>query len=397
MSKPIRAVRAGKIWTPDGWLDDHTLTIVDGRISAVDPSGDNRADDALDVGDGVVIPGLVDLQVNGALNHGFQAQDRAYFVDILDYHLRVGTTTLLPTLVTAPESTLLESLTTLATLKTELPITLPGIHLEGPFLAPEKSGAHDATALHEPDLAMAQRFYDAVQGQLRLVTIAPELPGSTDVIRFFAEKDVIVSAGHSAAPYEAMRVAVDAGMTFVTHAGNASDWPYRAMGELGFMTSELGVVGSLMAIPDLGGGVIMDGFHFHPALLAPLLQVKGVDKLVLVSDASTVAGCPPGHYTSGGLIVEVHAEGYATSGRGGGWLAGSTITLLDAVQRAVKLAGLRLHDAVTMASLTPARYLNLHERKGHLQVGADADLLALDADLNLKYVIAQGVLVNAGT
>jgi N-acetylglucosamine-6-phosphate deacetylase len=390
MAEPISTVRAGKLWTPDGWLSDSTLTITDGRISAIGPA----ADDGLNVPDGIVIPGLVDLQVNGALNHSFQSQDRAHFVDILRYHLRAGTTTLLPTLITAPEATLLKSLSELSAYNVDLPVTLPGIHLEGPFLAPEKSGAHDTTALCDPDLSLAQRYFDAARGNLRLLTLAPELPGADTVIRFFAERSVVVSAGHSAAPFNAMQAAVNAGLSLVTHAGNASDWPHRAMGAMGFMTSEPGVVGSLLAIEELSGGVIMDGFHFHPALLAPLLKVKGVEKLLLVSDASTVAGCEPGSYTSGGLIVEVHPEGYATSGRGGGWLAGSTITLLDAVQRAVKLAGISLHDAVTMAALTPARFLNLHDRKGHLNIGADADLLVLDADLNLRHVVAQGMLVS---
>ncbi len=393
MFKPLRAVRAGKIWTPVGWLNDHTLSIAEGHISAVEPTGTTITDDILDASDHFVIPGLVDLQVNGALNYSFQAQDRDHIPDILDYHLRAGTTTLLPTLVTAPDVTLLDSLAGSANLEVDLPITLPGIHLEGPFLAPEKSGAHDATALREPDLELAGKLFAAASGKLRLLTLAPELPGAAAVIQFFADRGVSVAAGHSAAQFVDMQAAVNAGLSLVTHAGNASDWPHRALGSLGFMTSEPGVVGSLLALPELSGGIIMDGFHFHPALLAPLLQVKGGDRLFLVSDASTVAGCQPGSYRSGGLVVEVYPEGYATSGRGGGWLAGSTITLLDAVQRAVQLAGLRLHDAVRLASLTPARILNVHERKGQLQVGADADLLVLDNDLQLQQVVAQGLLV----
>lgn len=381
---------------PDGWRTNCAITIQAGRISNLRPIEETApVADALDARDGIVIPGLVDLQVNGALGHSFQAQDRAHFHRILGHHLAAGTTTLLPTLVTAKQETLVESLAWLATVLDNSPsVTLPGIHLEGPFLALEKSGAHDTHALRQPDVSLAKRFAEAAQGKIVLFTLAPELPGAEAVIRFFADAGVIVAVGHSAAHHDDIRRAINAGLSFVTHAGNASDWPHRALGSAGFMTSQPGVVGSLMIEAALGGSIIMDGFHFHPALLKPLLQLKGTAKLTLISDASTVAGSPPGTYESGGLIVEVHPDGYATSGRGGGWLAGSTITLLDAVQRAVELGGLDLHQAVTMASLTPARYLNIHDRKGHLNIGTDADLLVLDSDLRLQQVVAQGVLVS---
>ncbi|MEZ4637882.1 MAG: amidohydrolase family protein [Caldilineaceae bacterium] len=220
------------------------------------------------------------------------------------------------------------------------------------------------------------------------------MPGALPVIAALVQQGIIVSAGHTAATYATMQDALRAGLSCVTHAGNASDWPHRAPGVLGFMASEPGIVGTLLAEPNLTCGVIMDGHHFHPALLAPLVQVKGADHVVLVSDASTVAGCPPGNYTGGGLEVTIHPEGFATSGRGGGWLAGSTITLLDALQRAVKLARLPLHTAVYMATHAPALLLGLSPRKGSLMPGSDADLLVLDSDLNLKHVLVRGHLIH---
>ena len=324
MKKSVHQIWAGKIWTPDGWLNDHAIMVEKGRIAALQPIPPaHLSADIIDARDGVVIPGLVDLQVNGALNYSFQVTDAAYFEDVLAYHLNAGTTTLLPTLVTASKETLIESLSWLAgVLDVSLPLTLPGIHLEGPFLAAAKSGAHDSHALRNPDVALTERFIEAAQGHIAIFTLAPELPGAKAVIHHLVDAGVVVAAGHSAARYQDMRRAVEAGLSFVTHAGNATDWPHRAMGSRGFMSSEPGVVGSLMIEPALGGSIIMDGFHFHPALLKPLLALKGAEKLALLSDASTVAGCPPGTYESGGLIVEVHAEGYATSGRGGGWLAG---------------------------------------------------------------------------
>lgn len=393
----VRRILASEVWTPEQHLQQQMIVIEDGKIVGLETiSTASSESDTLDARDAIVIPGLIDLQVNGALGWSFQSVHREHYDEILAYHLKNGTTTLLPTLVTAPDQTIIDSLQTVAAyLDSNTLMTLPGIHLEGPFLAPEKSGAHDTTSLCFPDLELAQKFYKASNSKLIMTTLAPELSGSSEVISFFSEQNVIVSAGHSAATYEQMQQAIEAGLSFVTHAGNASDWPHRSMGQLGFMTSEPGVVGAFLAESSLGGGVILDGYHFHPALVSPMLQVKGTDNLVLVSDASTVAGCPVGEYDSGGLIVEVHPEGFATSGRGGGWLAGSIITLLEAVQVAVEHANIEFQDAITMASLSPAKWLKIDNRKGQIRVGNDADILVLNKDLSLRHVIINGNIVQA--
>jgi N-acetylglucosamine-6-phosphate deacetylase len=422
MRRAIKKILATQVLTPLQDLPCSEIIIADGKIAEIVLRPDGCVDEdahVLNVMDGIVIPGLVDLQVNGALGWSFQTHDREHFEEILAFHLARGTTTLLPTLVTADKGTLFDSLGTLADFITpytsgeesleyeeeaerarEAPVTLPGIHLEGPFLSPEKTGAHDAEVLHPPDVALAQRFHAAAQGKLAIVTLAPELSGARDLISYFATQStptgghVVVAAGHSAATYRQMQDAIASGLSFVTHAGNASDWPHRAMGELGFLTSQPGLVGSLMIEPSLGGSVILDGYHFHPALLAPLLRIKGPERLVLISDASPVAGCPPGEYKSGGVLATIHPQGFATSGRGGGWLAGSIITLLAAVQRAVSLAGLTLQEAVTMATLGPARWLGLAHRKGQIRVGADADFVILNRDLSLRHVIVGGQLLS---
>jgi N-acetylglucosamine-6-phosphate deacetylase len=391
----IKQIHGGQVWMPDGFLSNQTLTLNGGKVTDIQPAGKSAptGEGIINAIDGLVIPGLIDIQVNGALGWSFQAEHQAQFDAIIGYHLSHGTTSLLPTLVTAPAETLLSSLSVLAAyIARPKPVSLPGIHLEGPFLAPEKRGAHDESALLDPDIGLARQFEQAAQGHLKLLTLAPELPGALDLIEYFAEKKVIVSAGHSAASYADLHTAVETGLSLVTHAGNASDWPHRALGDLGFLTSEPGVVGAMMAEEALAGSIILDGYHFHPALFGPLVRLKGPEKIILVSDAAPVAGCPPGDYDSGGLRVTVHPEGFATSGRGGGWLAGSIITLLTAVQRAVTLAGVSLHQAVMMASLSPARLLKIADQKGQIGPGFDADLVILNQDLSLRHVIAQGVV-----
>jgi N-acetylglucosamine-6-phosphate deacetylase len=367
------------------------ISFSSGRIASIEPCPRPPAG-FLDAGDGIVTPGLVDIQVNGALAHGFQSHDRAHFDEIVDFHLRSGTTCMLPTLVTAHDDILCESLRVLAAYCAEQPAAaLPGIHLEGPFLAPAKSGAHDPDALRLPDPALAARFLASAvhdgRSFLRMTTVAPELPGAQDLIAQFTRAAVVVAAGHSAARFADVQAGVRAGLRTITHAGNASDWPHRELNDLGFMGSEPGLVGALLAIPELAGSVIMDGFHFHPALLQPLLALKGPTHFFLTSDASSVAGCPPGDYEGGGLAARVDPRGFALSLRGGQWLAGSTITLADAVRRAVQLAGLSFNAAIYAASAAPAALIGLAGRKGSLQPGADADLLVWDDDMRVRVVL----------
>ena len=387
-----RSVLVSQAYLPQSSSVPQTIHLAEGRIASISPGWKDHGSQVLDARDGLVIPGLVDIQVNGGLGWSFQASDREHFAEILAYALAHGTTTLLPTLVTAPPEILIPSLSTLAEFtRTEQPVTLPGIHLEGPFLSPTKSGAHDPAALRMPDLELMQGLYDAAQGTLKIVTLAPELPGALALIRMLANHGVVVSAGHSTATYRQIQAAMSAGLTFMTHMGNASDWPQRAMDERGFLGSEPGFVGSFLAIPELGGSIIADGFHFHPALIRPLALLKPY-WLVLVSDASTVTGLPPGIYTSGGLGAEIHPEGFATSTLGGGWLAGSIISLLDAVRCAVQAGGLSIEQAVTLATRNPAYWIGLGGRKGAIRLGADADMLVLNQDLSLRHVIAAGKL-----
>lgn len=394
MPTPLRSVISGEAYLPRAVSAPQTIHVADGRITSILPGWTKDGSAVLDARDGIVIPGLVDIQVNGALGWSFQAGDQDHYHEITDFALAHGTTTLLPTLVTAPWEIITASLAALAAFsKTEKLVTLPGIHLEGPFLSPLKSGAHDPAALRLPDINLMEQFLAAAQGTLKIVTLAPELLRALELIDSLARRGIIVSAGHSAATYQQILAAVKTGLRFMTHMGNASDWPQRAMDARGFLGSEPGFVGSYMAIPELGGSIIADGFHFHPSLIRPLACLKP-DKLVLVSDASSVTGLPIGIYSSGGLSAEIHPEGFATSTRGGGWLAGSIISLLDAVRCAVLSGGLSIEQAVTLASLNPARLLGMNGRKGEICPGADADLLVLNHDLSLRHVIACGQLIS---
>jgi len=370
------SVWAPRAVTPEGVRSGVRVVVEDGRIQALVDAAEPSADDEA-FPEATLLPGLVDLQVNGGNGAAYDSQDPKERERATRQHLERGTTSLLAALVTAPLEHLQAALTALAgDVDPSGPVV--GVHLEGPFLSAEKSGAHAAASLCDPSLALVDGMLARAKGTLRMVTLAPELPGALEAIARFAESGVVVAAGHSVATHAELERAIEAGLSFVTHLGNASDWPGRPFDEdLQFRRSEPGLVGTFLFDTRLSGSVILDGFHLHPGLARALVLLRGPDHLVLVSDATPAAGLGPGRYQMGGLDAQVHEGGYATAGQG---LAGSVITLLDAVRVAVEQSGLSLTEAVGMASTTPAQVIGLADRKGALAPGLDADLLLVDRD-----------------
>lgn len=335
----------------------------------------------------LLVPGLVDLQVNGALGYAFDDSEREHREKAVAHHLNRGTTSLLATLVSAPLDRLNRAVEQLASDVSEAGPVL-GIHLEGPFLAGDKAGAHAAQWLCDPQPAVVTGLLGRAQGTLRMLTLAPELPGALEATERLAAAGVVVAAGHTVASAAQLSRAVDAGLTFVTHVGNATDWPSRVYdSELRYRRSEPGVVGSFLTDQRLQGSLILDGLHLDPGLAAALVRLRGPDAICLVSDATPATGLGPGNYTVGGLDATVHPDGHATAGEG---LAGSMITLLEAVRTAIALAGLPVETALQMATATPARIAGVAGRKGVIRVGADADWLALSEGFEADAVYVRG-------
>ena len=279
----------------------------------------------------------------------------------MSFHLRRGTTSMLATLVSAPLERLESALARLAEDLGEGG-PLVGIHLEGPFLSEEKCGAHSRENLCDPTPERVDRLLAKAGSGLRMVTLAPERDGALDATARFHRAGAVVSAGHSRATRSQLRDAIDQGLSFMTHVGNASDWPDRPYDpERGYRRSEPGMVGTFLCDPELRGSVIMDGHHLHPELVRALVELRGPGSVALISDATPAAGLAPGRYQLGGLDAEIHAGGYATAGGG---LAGSVIPLVSAVREAVCSATLSLADAVRMATVTPADVIGLEARQG---------------------------------
>jgi N-acetylglucosamine-6-phosphate deacetylase len=383
------ALWAERALTPGRVLERVRLVARGGRIAELRAPAEPEPGDGVHRG-GTLAPGLVDLQVNGALGAGFEDADVGARRRAADHHVRAGTTSLLAALVSAPLERLEAALERLRADAREGGPVL-GVHLEGPFLDEQKRGAHDAAALCDPTQERVERLAAAAGPALRLVTLAPERTGALEAIERFASGGAVVAAGHSRARFARVEEAVARGLSFVTHVGNASDWPTRAFdAALGHRASEPGLIGAFLCDRRLRGSLILDGRHLHPGLARALVELRGTESVALVSDATPATGLAPGRYRLGRLEVELHPGGYATAGEG---LAGSAVPLLEMVRVAVREAGLPLAQALEMASLTPARVLGLGEKKGRLAEGFDADLLVLDDALALRAVYRAGARV----
>lgn len=360
-------VRARHVLTPSGSLSPGEVRIGAGRIQSVSTTSGP-------VDDVVVAPGFIDLQVNGVDDVDCARADEAGF-DRLDGLLAAsGVTAWLPTLVSQPLARYarpLEAIAVAAARGGPRPTVL-GAHLEGPFLG-GRPGAHRPQDVIAVDLDWLASLPDIV----RLVTIAPEALGSTDAIRALVARGVVVSLGHSAADIATSTHATDAGASMVTHL-------FNGMGPLHHRAP--GIAGLALADDRLAAGLIADLVHIDPALLRIAFRAKGADRIVLVSDA---VAWRAGHLVDQALAVVEGAPRLSD-----GTIAGSVLTLDQAVRNTVEHAGVSLADAVRAASTTPADVLGLADR-GRISAGAHADLVVLDADdLTVRRTLVGGVTIH---
>ncbi|TWT16873.1 N-acetylglucosamine-6-phosphate deacetylase [Luteimonas wenzhouensis] len=363
----------GRVLGDAGFLEGHAVLVEGGRIATVAAAGDPRVRDAdaVDLEGGWLLPGFIDAQVNGGggvlLNNtptveGVRAIARA--------HRRFGTTGLLPTLISDRVGTMREAI---AAVREAIARGVPGvlgIHLEGPYLAPARKGTHDASVFRVPDadeVALATSLGNGVT----VLTLAPERVPA-DTIRDLVARGVIVCAGHTAADYAATRAGLDAGVRGFTHL-------YNAMTPIA--GREPGVVGA--ALEDQGSwcGIIVDGVHVHPASLRVALAAKPRGKLFLVTDAMPMVGAgSPSFELYGETITAV--DGVVRNAAGA--LAGSALDMATAVRNCVRLLGLPLEEAARMAATYPARFLRIDGERGRIAPGLAADLVLLDAALQVR-------------
>jgi N-acetylglucosamine-6-phosphate deacetylase len=400
-----RLLTGGRIVTPGGVFSPGWIRLAGDLIGAVgagDPRGQLAGLAAVDLRGQWVLPGFVDMHVHGGGGASFTEGTAEQARQAAEFHRRHGSTSLVASLVTAPVATLEARAAMLAGLADEGVIA--GIHLEGPFLAPARRGAQDPRHMIAPDVAVFERLQAAARGHLRVITLAPELPGAAAVIQAAVRSGVTAAIGHTDATADVTAAAIDAGASHATHLFN---------GMRPLHHREPGAAGALLDRDEVSCEVIADGAHLHDITIRLTARAAGPGRLVLITDAMAAAGMPDGSYQLGSMSVNVtggvarlggdrsaddpgpagdrSADGPGPAGgpTPPGAIAGSTATMASVVAHAIA-AGLPVPEVAAAASTTPARVLGLGHWTGALGPGLAADLVVCDDEFRLRAVMRRG-------
>ncbi len=371
------------ICAPDGPIEGGALLLDAGKIvevgsaEAVARPADARAVDGTGL---IACPGFIDLQFNGGFGHDF-TDDPSAIWQVAAALPRYGVTAFLPTIITSPLETVAAAQDVVTTGRPrDFTGAEPlGLHIEGPFLNPQKKGAHNPRYLRPPDVCAVAGWSPATG--VRLVTLAPELPGALAIVALLSGRGVLVSAGHSAATFDQAKAGIDAGIRYGTHLFNAMPT---------LQHREPGLPGALLTDPRATVGLIADGVHTHPAIVSLAWQALGSRRLSLVTDAMAALGMPAGTHRLGDFDVNVDA----TSARlADGTLAGSVLSLDQALRTLVAMTGCSLDDALPTMTSTAARAIGVDRERGRLAPGAVGDVVLLSPDLHVRTTIVGGDIV----
>jgi len=333
--------------------------------------------------DKYIAPGYIDIHVHGGGGSDVMDGDYEAINQIAITHSHFGTTSFLPTTMTMSKDKIIRSLRSIceAVKKGTAGAEILGIHMEGPYINPEKKGAQKEEDIKKISIEEFLEFNQASGNLIRLVTIAPEMPGAIGLIKYLYKQGIIASAGHTNATYAQVQAGIQAGLSHVTHT-------FNAMRELHHR--EPGVVGAALISPELTVEVIADGIHIHPVVIKILIKAREGEKIVLITDAMKAAGLKEGTYDLGGQEVTVN-KGQARLKDG--TLAGSVLTMDKAVKNMVSKVGVPLPKAIQMASFNPARSIGIDDKKGSLEPGKDADIVILNKNLETELTIVAGKIV----
>lgn len=382
-SEPSRVMllSGGRVLTPSG-IETTDVLVAGDHVRTIEPAaGLTEPVPVMDVSGFLIAPGFIDLQINGGFGHDF-TRDPSSIWEVGMRLPEYGVTAFLPTIITAPAAAISEAQRVLAEGPPEgysgaIPI---GLHLEGPMLSSRQSGTHDKYFLREPASVDTETW--SVDSHVRMVTLAPELPGALAVITELTGHGVVVSIGHSSASYDEATAGIRAGATVATHLFNAMS---------GFRHREPGLAGAILENRDVFAGMIVDGIHSHPATVRIAWHVKGPDHLVLITDAMAAMGVGYGTFAIADVDVVVGDTGPRNAS---GALAGSVLTMDEAVRNLVAFADCSEEQAVRAASGNAAQVIG-ERLRGVVHVGARADLVLLDRDLHVRSTLVGGEVVYA--
>lgn len=382
-------VKNAIVYAPERLADGTAVLCGDGAILAVGPAEEVPCPAGAEVIDATglsLVPGFIDLQLNGAFGDDFTADPETMW-RVGEQVVRYGVTAFLPTIITSPLAQVAHGQRALrhgrpAGFRGAEPI---GLHLEGPFLNAQKKGAHNPAHIR-PATAEAIAGWSPVSG-VRLVTLAPELPGALEAARTLADRGVLVSAGHSTATFEQATAGFDAGIRYGTHLFNAM--PALAH-------RDPGLPGALLTDDRVTVGFIADGVHTHPSVIKLVWQTLGPSRLNLVTDAMAALGMPPGHHRLGDydVVVDERSCHLADGTRAGSVLAGSILAMDEAIRNVMDATGCSLGDVLPTVTTVPARAIGLAESRGRIERGYVADLVVLSPDCHVEATVADGRVVH---
>ncbi len=367
----ITAISAAELLTPTEQISSPVVLVEDGLVTRL---GSREAVEIpsnatlLEFPSAVLAPGFIDIHIHGSAGYDVMQGQQKGLEKMASFLAHRGVTSFLATTVTAERPVLLAAVERLAEQIDKWPSDSPaatpfGIHMEGPWISKVRCGVHPTTAIENPSLEMFDRYYRAANGYLRLITIAPELPGATEVIREAVKRGVRVSLGHTDSELRHADAALQAGATHATHTFNAM----RPLNH-----RDPGVLGRVLESSAISAEIIADGIHVDPVVVDLFLRCKGADQAVLVTDATSATGMPDGQYKLGTFEVTVKGDRCEFNGN----LAGSVLTLERAVRNVMQYSGWSLGQSVRLATANPARVVG-ESCRGTISPGKRADITIL--------------------
>lgn len=374
-----------KLVTPYEVLIGYGVVASEGKIINIDLEENipkNNINETIDGKGQYLSPGFIDIHNHGNSGYDFMDSTEEAIEYIGNYHLQNGVTSYLGTVLTQSYENIIKAVKNIANYENKNNISqILGIHLEGPFFSSSKKGAQPEKFIKDPDINFIKELIKISNNKLKMVSIAPEKNGAPELIKFLKNSNIIVSMAHSNATYEEALNGINHGTTIATHLYN---------GMRNFNHREPGIVGASLTDDRVYCEIIYDRVHLHDAAVKLALKAKGTDKIILVSDAMRAAGLEDGEFELGGQKVIVK-DGEARLLDGS--LAGSTLNLNKAVYNMVKFLHVPIHEAVRMASLSPAKAIGIEHYKGSIEIGKDADMILFDENINISFVIKNGKII----
>lgn len=379
-------VKGSRIYTPKGVVKGGL--VIEGKkikeFKAFEDIPISFEGTLIDVGDSPVIPGLIDIHTHGAGGWSVSGSGIEGVRGLLEYLPKRGVTSFQPSIGGGSLEIIMESLQNLREAKQNSfkGTKILGIHMEGPFLNPEKKGAFKIEYLIKPSAELMYEFIKLSGDNIIHVTLAPELEGADEVIQLLVENNILVSGGHTNATIEETKRAIERGIRLSNHTSNAQSPIHHR---------EPGALGGYLLDDRVYCELICDSFHVHPDMIKLIIKIKSTERVCMISDSIPAAGIEPGQYYFLGRKTLIDSDGW--SRLPDGTIAGSTKDLLYGVKKMVKNLGFTMEEAVKMASTNPAKLSGFSDYKGSLEAGKDADIVILDKEFDVLYTFIEGEII----